>query len=146
MLISLLINCLSGLIHTGLRLPQLQFNLCPAIVHLFNRLWGEERRKRRSSLISLGRSVKCKFDPLCYWPEWWMTQLYWKQSTTGVWRISAGHQMKSLPIKINFPENKRDCLMAIRHACLLVTAHVIGLMMTISHSSACWWRIEISQG
>lgn len=47
MLIGLLIKCLSGPIHIVLWHPQLLFNLCPAIVHLFN--WLKVRSGKGSS-------------------------------------------------------------------------------------------------
>lgn len=57
MLIGLLIKCLSGPIHIVLWHPQLLFNLCPAIVHLFN--WLKVRRSGKGSSSPYQSTAQC---------------------------------------------------------------------------------------
>lgn len=63
MLIGVLTKCLPGPIHIVLWHPQLLFNLCPAIVHLFN--WLKVRRSEKGSSSPYdSTAVWCKLQPL----------------------------------------------------------------------------------
>lgn len=110
MLIGLLIKCLSGSIHTVLWHPQLLFNLCPAIVHLFN--WLEVRRSGKGSSSPYHSTAQCDANSTTAWLTWMINDMTFteKQSTTEVNKSADQHARSSdemFPIKIYFLKQKQ---------------------------------------
>lgn len=126
MLIGLLIKCLSGPIHILLSHPQLLFNLCPAIVHLFN--WLQVRRSGKGSSPPYRSTAQCDANysrsPADLNDKW--HNFHWKSSNNRQQRLRnqpiafPGHPTYSFPIKIYLSKQTKSKLwIGVCHAGLI---------------------------
>lgn len=142
MLIGLLIKCLSAPIHMALRHPQLLFNLCPAIVHLFN--WLEVRGSGKGSSppyhSAAQRDANFSHHSVDLNDKW--HDFHWKHSTKEGKEKKKNStitlKIKTYSLKIKMNAVCHSCLFSIhsgRSVICLMTVHISFFRLVVTNKN-----------